>query len=100
MRALIVDWLAQGGAEPRPAMELDNLEAVKRMVASGLGASIVPAAAIAEADSNAGLAARPLKPALTRTLALVQRRDKPSDAALQHVREALLSLKDPATRQR
>ena len=44
VRALIIDWLSAGGPEPRPAMELDNLEAVKRMVASGLGASIVPAA--------------------------------------------------------
>ncbi len=92
VRALIMDWLSAGGQEPRPAMELDNLEAVKRMVASGLGASIVPAAAIADAHEKSSLAARPLKPALTRTLALVQRRDKPGDAALQHVREALMAL--------
>ena len=94
VRALIIDWLSQNGTEPRPAMELDNLEAVKRMVASGLGASIVPAAAIAKVDLRAGLIMRPLKPALTRTLALVQRRDKPTDPALQHVREALMSLAD------
>ena len=100
VRALIVDWLAAGDVEPRPAMELDNLEAVKRMVASGLGASIVPAAAISGAELDGGLAARPLKPALMRTLALVQRRDKPGDAALQVVRAALLSLKEPAARQR
>src|SRR5262245_29793682 len=70
VRALIVDWLSRGGTEPRPAMELDNLEAVKRMVASGLGASIVPAAAVANGDLNTDLIARPLKPALARTLAL------------------------------
>ena len=92
VRAMIVDWLSAGGQEPRPAMELDNLEAVKRMVASGLGASIVPAAAIAGSSQEAGLVARPLKPALERTLALVQRRDKPRDLALQHVREALMTL--------
>jgi DNA-binding transcriptional LysR family regulator len=90
VRAMIVDWLSAGGQQPRPAMELDNLEAVKRMVASGLGASIVPAAAIA--GQEAGLVARPLKPALERTLALVQRRDKPRDFALQHVRDALMTL--------
>jgi DNA-binding transcriptional LysR family regulator len=94
VRAMIVDWLSADGHEPRPAMELDNLEAVKRMVASGLGASIVPAAAISGAHEETGLVARPLKPALTRTLALVQRRDKPSDAALQHVRQALMTLAD------
>jgi DNA-binding transcriptional LysR family regulator len=92
VRAMIVDWLSAGGQEPRPAMELDNLEAVKRMVASGLGASIVPAAAIAGRPQETGLVARPLKPALERTLALVQRRDKPRDLALQHVRDALMTL--------
>jgi len=92
VRQLIIDWLSVGGAEARPAMELDNLEAVKRMVASGLGASIVPEAAITEQEANGGLVARPLKPALTRTLALTQRRDKPADAAHQHVRAALLTL--------
>jgi DNA-binding transcriptional LysR family regulator len=94
VRALIVDWLSTGDADFRPAMELDNLEAVKRMVASGLGASIVPAAAIGASD-KASLVARPLKPALTRTLALVQRRDKPNDPGLQRVRDALMKLADP-----
>ena len=99
VRALIVDWLSAGGTEPRPAMELDNMEAVKRMVAAGLGASIVPAAALSEAE-RAALVARPLAPALARTLALVQRRDKPGDAALQVVRSALLTLAEPASRRR
>ena len=92
VRALIMDWLAGGGTEARPAMELDNLEAVKRMVAAGLGASIVPAAAISQMDAGLSLVSRPLKPVLTRTLALVQRRDKGNDLALTQVREALLSL--------
>lgn len=92
VRALIIDWLSKGSTNPRPAMELDNIEAVKRMVASGLGTSIVPEAAISEADVRAGIVTRPLRPALSRTLGLVQRRDKPRDPALQHVREALLTL--------
>ncbi len=92
VRALIIDWLSVAGQEPRPAMELDNLEAVKRMVASGLGASIVPAAAIADWRGELSLAVRQLKPSLTRTLGLVQRRDKPRDTALQHVRDALMAL--------
>jgi DNA-binding transcriptional LysR family regulator len=96
VRALIVGWLSAGSADPRPAMELDNLEAVKRMVASGLGASIVPEAALADVRDRSSLAARPLMPPLTRTLALVQRRDKTADAALGQVRQALLSLAEPA----
>lgn len=92
VRALIMGWLAGDGAEVRPAMELDNLEAVRRMVAAGLGASIVPAAVVSEPHAGSDIVSRPLEPALTRTLVLAQRRDKPSDPALAHVREALLSL--------
>ena len=73
-------------------MELDNLEAVRRMVGAGLGASVVPASVVSEQHPGDDIAVRPLKPALTRTLVLAQRRDKPSDPALAHVREALLSL--------
>jgi DNA-binding transcriptional LysR family regulator len=96
VRALIIGWLSAGSSDPRPAMELDNLEAIKRMVAAGLGASIVPEAAIADATDKSCLAQRPLKPSLTRTLALVQRRDKPADAAFDIVRQALLALGKPA----
>ena len=96
VRALIIDWLSADGVDPRPAMELDNLEAVKRMVASGLGASIVPSAAIADASDGVKLVARPLRPSLSRTLALVQRRDKPDDAALRIVRTALMTLSEKA----
>jgi DNA-binding transcriptional LysR family regulator len=92
VRALIMGWLAGDGAEVRPAMELDNLEAVRRMVAAGLGASIVPAAVVSEPHAGNDIVARPLEPPLTRTLVLAQRRDKPSDPALAHVRQALLSL--------
>jgi DNA-binding transcriptional LysR family regulator len=96
VRALIIDWLSADGVEPRPAMELDNLEAVKRMVASGLGVSVVPSAAIADANDVVKLVARPLRPSLSRTLALVQRRDKPDDAALRIVRTALMTLSEKA----
>jgi DNA-binding transcriptional LysR family regulator len=52
----------------------------------------VPAAVVSEPHAGADIVSRPLEPPLTRTLALVQRRDKPSDPVLTHVREALLSL--------
>jgi DNA-binding transcriptional LysR family regulator len=92
VKALIVDWLSVDGTELRPAMELDNLEAVKRMVGAGLGASIVPAAVISDGEARPDIVSRPLNPPLSRTLALVQRRDKPPDAAIAHVRTALLTL--------
>jgi hypothetical protein len=52
----------------------------------------VPEAAVADTREQSALAIRPLKPSLSRTLALVQRRDKPSDPALQHVRNALITM--------
>ncbi len=93
VRTMIIDWLSIEGVEARPAMELDNLEAVKRMVAAGLGTSIVPSAAVSKENARNDLVARPLRPALTRTLALIQRRDKVGDPALQHVRAALINLR-------
>jgi DNA-binding transcriptional LysR family regulator len=75
-------------------MELDNLEAVKRMVAAGLGASIVPANVVSGGEARADIVSRPLSPPLARTLALVQRRDKPADTSFTHVRDALLTLTD------
>lgn len=90
VRKLILDWLSTEGMTPRPAMEIDNLEAVKRMVEAGLGASIVPASAVAEPGLR--LISRPLRPALTRTLGLVQLRARREDPAVSAVREALLTL--------
>jgi DNA-binding transcriptional LysR family regulator len=93
VRAMIIEWLSTAGGEARPAMELDNLEAVKRMVAAGLGSSIVPIAAVSKENARDDLVARPLRPALTRTLALIQRRDRADDGALKQVRAALRALK-------
>src|SRR5215470_10864167 len=42
LRRTITDWLALAGPPPRPLMEFDNVEAMKSVVAVGLGASIVP----------------------------------------------------------
>ena len=93
VRAMIIEWLSTAGGEARPAMEFDNLEAVKRMVAAGLGSSIVPIAAVSKENARNDLVARPLRPALMRTLALIQRRDRADDGALKQVRAALRALK-------
>lgn len=92
VKMMIMDWLAADGGEMRPAMELDNLQAVKRMVAAGLGASIVPQAAMQHRQAPEGLVVRPLEPPIVRRLALTRRKDKDLDEALIHVRDALLSL--------
>ena len=97
VRALTMSWLAGDGAEVRPAMELDNLEAVRRMVAAGLGASVVPASVVSEAhpgterrlpaaEAGADRARWPWRSGATS-------RATPRSP---HVREALLSLAEGA----
>lgn len=89
MKLITLEWLSRGGAQPRAAMELDNLIAVKRMVSAGLGVSIVPDATVSV--MNEGIAVRPLEPVLTRTLAYIQRRHKAAEPALDIVRNALVA---------
>ncbi len=86
---LVSDWLASQGQLIRPAMEIESIEAIAQCVGAGLGAAIVPVVAVSAAD----VVVRPLKPRLKRSLAVIQRTDKPDEPALRHVREALMTLK-------
>jgi DNA-binding transcriptional LysR family regulator len=86
-------WLQDAGFDARAAMEIDNMEAIKQLVAAGLGASIVPSSALQDGRTSKTCFARPLNPPIARTLAVIQRRHKPDDKALSIVREALLSLR-------
>jgi DNA-binding transcriptional LysR family regulator len=67
------------------------IEAAKQAVAAGLGISIVPDVSVAQPAPD--FVVRPLKPVLRCTLGLVERRSKPSDPALEIVRNALLTLR-------
>ncbi len=87
---LIDQWLAAGSVAPQSLMRLSAIEAVKIVVAAGLGVSIVPEMVVAR--SALDVIVRPLNPPLTRTLALIQHRSKHDDRALQIVRNALLEL--------
>lgn len=95
-RQLIDDWFLQAGLRPKPTMELGSIEAIKEMVAAGLGFGIVPAMAVAARRHRRGLRVLPLQPALSRTLAIVMRQDKPLNRGLQQVVQALRSLTPPA----
>ena len=86
---LVSDWLAAQGQVIRPAMEIESIEAITQCVGAGLGAAIVPAVAV----PARGVVVRPLRPRLRRTLAVIQRNDKPDEPALRYVRDALLTLK-------
>jgi DNA-binding transcriptional LysR family regulator len=90
---LIDDWFRRAGLASRPVMELGSIEALKELVAAGLGYSLVPGIAVATEHHRHGLRVQPLAPPLTRTLALVLRRDKPLSRPLQQVLEALRQLR-------
>lgn len=67
------------GAVMSPAMELDNVEAIKRMIAAGLGFSLLPEIAVRYEVAAQTLATLPLAaaaPAPRRRIELVYRRDK------------------------
>lgn len=90
VHGLVMQWLAPRTPLSQAPTIIGTIEAVKVLVASGLGMSIVPASAVAAPSPD--MVVRPLLPAMTRTLALVQHRNKPEDLALAIVRNALLEL--------
>jgi DNA-binding transcriptional LysR family regulator len=79
-RQIMEAWFRRAGVAPQPIMELDNVEAIKVLVASGLGASIVPELAVK--DGLRGAVVLPLRPASSRELAYVLRKDKVMDRGL------------------
>jgi DNA-binding transcriptional LysR family regulator len=110
-RAIIDAWFRRAGQMPRPVMELGSVEAIKVLVGSGRGCSVLPALALADFSSglqhprrhpggtrsppalgsrlrgNDGVAALnvaalPLRPPLSRELAVVLRREKVLDRAV------------------
>ncbi|HBK4766793.1 TPA: LysR family transcriptional regulator [Serratia liquefaciens] len=86
-RRLIDNWFLSAGVKPMPVMELGSIEAIKEMVAAGLGYSIIPRMALTD------LRGRSLMPVLERTLAIALRQDKPLNRALQKVIAGLNGLK-------
>jgi DNA-binding transcriptional LysR family regulator len=88
---LVLGWLS-GGSSPSPEpTPLGTVEALKSAVASNLGMAIVPEVAVSMHRSD--FIVRPLRPALSRMLALIEHRNKPNEPALEIVRNALLTLR-------
>lgn len=92
-RRLVDDWFEAAGVAMRPVMELGSTEAMKEIVAAGLGCAVLPRMAVQGAGARGGLAVRPLRPALQRELAVVLRRDKPVSRGLRQVADLLLGLR-------
>jgi DNA-binding transcriptional LysR family regulator len=87
---LVLGWLS-GHSSPRGPTPLGTVEALKSAVASNLGMAIVPDISVAMHRSD--FVVRPLRPPLSRMLALIEHRNKPNEPALEIVRNALLALK-------
>ena len=94
LRRTIADWFALAGPPPRPLMEFDNVEAMKSVVAVGLGASIVPSLSLGAGDVRmANTLVRPLSPRASRRVGLVRLRGKRGTDGMELVSEALLALR-------
>jgi DNA-binding transcriptional LysR family regulator len=94
LRRAITDWLASAGPPPKPLMEFDNVEAMKSVVAVGLGASIVPHLSLGAGHVAAGnMLVRPLSPRASRQVGLVRLRGKRSTDGMELVSAALLALR-------
>jgi LysR family transcriptional activator of glutamate synthase operon len=52
MQNVIDSYLNEMGIEPKISMELENIEAIKSLVAAGLGASIVPVCTVNKMEAN------------------------------------------------
>jgi DNA-binding transcriptional LysR family regulator len=92
-RRLVDGWLAGAQRNVRPMLSLGSVEAIKELVAAGLGCSVLPSLALRREEDRRGLAIRPLSPPLTRTLGLVVRRDKRLSRALRATVNALEALR-------
>jgi len=94
LRRSVTQWLALAGNLPTPVMEFDNIEAIKSVVAVGLGSSIVPALSLGKGHiAMTNTTVRPIKPRLARQVALVRLRGKRSTEAASLASAALLSLR-------
>lgn len=89
---IIAQWFAQAGVELNPIMELGNSEAIKPLIAAGVGVGILPLERKQGMLVYGRTQVRPLEPVLMRKLAIVMRRDKQVEAALKVVYRVLLGL--------
>ncbi len=82
------EWFEASGFRPEPAMEFGSVEAIKELVAAGLGWSILPHMALRR-DTSDLLVASPLRPRLVRQLGMVLRRDKHLTKGIREIMKSL-----------
>jgi DNA-binding transcriptional LysR family regulator len=87
-RRTIDQWMGDAGIVARPAMEFGSVEAIKELVAAGLGWSILPGLAL-KRDRAGFLERAPVNPPLVRKLGMVLRRDKHLSRGLREMMKSL-----------
>lgn len=85
LQRLTAAWFADAGHAPSPRIELNYSEAIKVLVASGYGATVLPVEGGAQEMLGDRLQLRPLDPPLTRTLGVAARKPARRDAATDRV---------------
>jgi DNA-binding transcriptional LysR family regulator len=73
----------------KAVMEFGSVEAIKELVRAGLGWSILPRLALAQAERTGSLQTFRLNPGLTRTLGMVVRRDKHLSRGLREMMQSI-----------
>ncbi|MCC7047829.1 MAG: LysR family transcriptional regulator [Alphaproteobacteria bacterium] len=94
VKSLVLDWISPANRQLQPAMLLDNFDTIRRMVAIGLGASVVPASVLDDDKRRGELIVRSLRPKLQRTLGLVEHKNKPHGPAMKIFRDAILAARN------
>jgi DNA-binding transcriptional LysR family regulator len=87
-RRTIDEWMAKDSLVASPAMEFGSVEAIKELVAAGLGWSILPGLAL-KRDHPGFLEQAPVNPPLVRKLGMVLRRDKHLNRGLREMMKSL-----------
>lgn len=88
MYRLTIEWFAAAGYGPRARIELNYTEAMKCLVAAGYGAAVLPSDKPVS-EIHSAIRAIPLKPALTRHIAVAHRPVSSMDSAAQKLLQTL-----------
>ena len=91
MHRMTMDWFASAGKQPQARIELNFNDAIRRLVAAGYGAALLP-----REEGSAALDERnvtvPLKPRLWRPLGMAHRAGR-QEPATRHILEALVAIR-------
>jgi DNA-binding transcriptional LysR family regulator len=92
MYRLTMEWFAAAGCSPRARIELNYDAAMRSLVGAGYGAALLPLQESTDAQSPR-MQVLPLRPKLTRRLAIAHRATTSLDGATRQVIETLMSVR-------